>query len=200
MKRIVKSREPQQFSDWKEEDKMAHKPNWNRVSGPVKHVIHRALITEQGHICCYCESPVTVDDSHVEHFRPIRQFPSHALEYQNLHCSCLRTLSPGVPAHCGHRKGSWFDEGLLISPLQSDCDKRFKFNTNGEIAARDCNDLQAKETISRLGLDLPSLNSLRAAAVEELQDLSPAEIREVLVRRPDGSFPGYFTTIEDVLL
>ncbi len=199
MKHIVKNQEPQQFSDWKMNDKMAHRPNWNRVDGATKTVIHDALMDEQGHICCYCESLVTSDSSHVEHFRPRRTYPHLQLDYSNMHCSCLLEPSSGEPVHCGHKKGSWFDGQLFISPLHENCDKRFRFNARGEIAPRRSDDLAAATTISRLGLDLPKLNRLRAAAVDDLRDLSPTEIEARLVRGPDG-FLEFFTTIEDVLL
>lgn len=128
------------------------------------------------------------------------RYPELQLDYSNLHCSCLREQSAGVPSHCGHRKGDWFDENLLVSPLQEGCEKRFMFTANGEVFPRSNADAAACATIERLGLDLPRLNALRAAAVEALQDLSRGEIEEVLVRGLDGSFPEYFTTIEDVLL
>ena len=87
-----------------------------------------------------------------------------------------------------------------MSPLQDGCEKRFMFTANGEIFPRSADDAAARATIERLGLDLPKLNALRAAAVDALRDLSRTEIEAVLVRGMDGSFPEYFTTIEDVLL
>ena len=199
MKQVVKNQEPQQFSTWKRQRGTVHQRGWDQLTGPIKQVIHDALMEEQGYICCYCESRVTSDNSHVEHFRPRSRFPSRELDYQNLHCSCLRTLSPGEPVHCGHKKGSWFDAALLISPLQQNCGKRFRFTRNGEILPRSRNDSAAKETIKGLGLDLPKLNALRKAAMDELRGLSPTEIRALLVRGSAG-FPRYYTTIEDVLL
>ncbi len=199
MKHIVKNREPQRFSNWKRQGGIANRRCWSQVMGPIKQVIHDALMNEQGHICCYCESPVARDDSHVEHFRPRSQFPSRELDYQNLHCSCLRQLSKGEPRHCGHGKADWFDAALLISPLQQNCGRRFKFNGNGEIRPRNPTDSAAEETIKRLGLDLPKLNSLRKAVLSTWSILSQTKIRALLVRGTTG-FPAYFTTIEDVLL
>ena len=119
MKRIVKDEEPEQFADWKARDKMAHRPRWNRAPQPVRQVVHESLLNEQGAICCYCERRVTMDDSHVEHFRP-REIHNQ-LDYTNLLCSCVREGVAGEPRHCGHAKGNWFDENLLVSPLAPDC-------------------------------------------------------------------------------
>ena len=196
MKQIVKNQEPPQFSNWKRQDKMAHRPNWNRVAGAIKTVIHDALMDEQGYICCYCESRVARDNSHVEHFRPRRTYSHLQLDYLNLHCSC--EASSGEPVRCGHKKGSWFNEELLISPLEQNCSRRFKFNGSGEILPRSPTDSAAKETIKRLGLDLPKLNARRAAAMDGLRGLPLTDIKALLVRGPDG-FLAYFTTIEDLL-
>ena len=153
---------------------------------------------EQGFICCYCEGRIIVDKSHVEHFRPRNRYPLLQLDYSNLLCSCLWEQSPGTPDHCGHRKGSWFDEDALISPLQEGCETRFQFTANGEIHPRSSSDVAAATTIDRLALDLPKLNALRAAAVDALDDLPVSDIQRVLVGGQDGSFPEYSTTIKDV--
>ena len=199
MKHIAKAAEPAEFSRWKMGDRMAHRPNWNRVPGQVKQVIHESLMREQGFICCYCEASVATTDSHIEHFRPREGFSHLQLRYDNLHCSCQRDPSPGEPIHCGHRKGSWFDEELLISPMDSDCESRFQFTANGDIFPRD-GDPAAETTIERLGLDLPKLNALRAAAVDELINLTDSQIRQLLDRGTDGRFQEFHTTIKQVLL
>ena len=200
MKQIKKATEPRAFSDWKSADRMAHRPNWNRVDSKTRAVIHSSLMHEQGFICCYCEGRIIADNSHVEHFRPRNRYPLLQLDYSNLLCSCLREQPPGKPDHCGHRKGSWFDHDALISPLQEGCETRFRFTANGEIHPRSSSDVAAVTTIDRLALGLPKLNALRAAAVRALEDLPESDIERVLVRGQDGSFPEYFTTIKDVLL
>ena len=53
--------------------------------------------------------------------------------------------------------------------------------------------------IDRLGLGLPKLNALRAAAVDALSDLCMTDIRKLLGRGPDGRFLAYYTTIRQVL-
>ena len=200
MKQITKAAEPRAFADWKSADKMAHRPNWNRVDSETKTLVHGSLIQEQGSICCYCESRITVDNSHVEHLRPRNRYRHLQLDYSNLLCSCLREQPPGEPDHCGHKKASWFDETMLISPLQQGCETRFRFTANGEIHPRSGSDVAATTTIKRLALDLPKLNALRVAALDELCNLPASDIVRVLERGQDGSLPDYYTTIKDVLL
>ena len=200
MKQITKGAEPPEFADWKSADRMAHRPSWNRVNSELKTYVHEFLMREQGFICCYCESRISMDDSHVEHLRPSSRYPHLQLDYDNLLCSCLREQSSGERDHCGHKKASWFDEQMLIAPLQQGCEGRFRFTANGEIQPRSSSDVAAATTIKRLALDLPKLNALRAAALDELCDLPLPDIRRVLNGRQDESFPEYYTTIKDVLL
>ena len=63
MKQIEKQSEPESFSQWKEIDKMADRPRWNRVPTPIKGVVQDSLMTEQGFICCYCQSSIVKEDS-----------------------------------------------------------------------------------------------------------------------------------------
>lgn len=200
MKRIVKSAEPDRFANWKAGDKMAQRgqPRWNRVPQPLRTVIHESLMHEQGGICCYCEGRIRLIDSHIEHFRPQEHFESYQLDYGNLLCSCVREQTAGEPRHCGHRKGSWFEDDLLVSPL-TDCEDRFRFTGDGQVHPAD-GDAAATTTIDRLALNLPKLQALRAAAVEALADIPPAGIRALLaVRTHEGSFLEYFTTVRELL-
>ena len=198
MKRIVKSQEPHDFVRWKKQDKMAHRPNWNRVPQEIKQSLHESLMQEQGFICCYCESSIATTDSHVEHFHPRERFRDLQLDYINLHCSCQQELVPGEPRHCGHRKGSWFDCNSLVSPLDVDCETRFRFTANGDILPRE-NDPAAQTTIEKLGLNVPKLNALRAAAIDRLIDLSRADVLKLLRKGADGRFLEFHTTINQVL-
>lgn len=199
MKRIVKDPEPEVFSEWKANDRMAHQPNWNRVRSLLKQQLHEALMQEQGFLCCYCEVSVTADDSHIEHFRPKKKCPALQLDYDNLLCSCQRELSAGEPRHCGHQKRNWFNESLLVSPLAPDCETRFRFTANGDIFPRQDNDTGAKETIRRLSLNIDKLRALRAAAVDGLYNVSQADIRQLLKKGGDGKFLAFHTTIKQVL-
>lgn len=199
MKRVAKKAEPVKFSDWKKGDRMAHRPRWSRVPAKIKKSIHESLMREQGFICCYCESRIRMEDSHIEHFRPKRRFPNRQLDYGNLHCSCQRDPSSGEPRHCGLLKGSWFDKNLLLSPLEADCEDRFGFTANGDVFPRSIGDAAAKTTIEKLGLDLPKLRALRAAAIDALYTLSHEEIERLLEKRVNGKLLAFHTTVAQVL-
>ena len=198
MKQIVKVDEPSDFAEWKANDKMAHRPNWKRVPGPIRKSLHESLLREQGFICCYCESSISEVDSHIEHFRP-RRFKERLLDYENLHSSCQRSGEKRQPCHCGHLKGKWFDEELLISPLEESCENRFIYTGNGGIFPRTDGDAAAETTIRKLGLDLPKLRELRAAAIDAFGDLAVEDIERMLVRRADGAYPAFYSAIAQVL-
>ncbi|MDM8517090.1 retron system putative HNH endonuclease [Desulfobacterales bacterium HSG16] len=169
MKHITKHAEPDFFTKWKHNDKMCQRgrPNWNRLKSEDKKKLRKTLLEEQGAICCYCGMTITIDNSHVEHFRPKskNKYPQLQLEYDNLLCSCQLQLEKTEPRHCGNAKGSWFDEDMTVSPLNADCESRFDFLENGSIQSSDKNDEASKETVTHLALDIGKLRELRRAAI-----------------------------------
>lgn len=175
MKYINKGIEPPFFTAWKMNDKMCKRgrPNWNRLNSEIKIKLRKTLINEQGATCCYCGTRIGIDDSHVEHFRPKNEhkFPHLQLEYDNLFCSCRLELQKTEPRHCGNAKGSWFDEKLTISPLDSMCESRFEFLEDGSIRPYGKNDEGAKKTISHLALDIQKLNELRQSSIAAVLDI-----------------------------
>ena len=50
MKRIRKSAEPRQFTEWKSTDRMVHRPNWNRLRAPQ----YSDLQLEYRNLLCSC--------------------------------------------------------------------------------------------------------------------------------------------------
>ena len=202
MKQINKGSEPGDFKKWKQDDKMAKRPNWNRVPKQERESVHRSLLYEQGHICCYCQSDITICNSHIEHFRPQKKYREFQLDYNNLHCSCQKDPIRGEPRHCGHKKGNWYDESLLVSPMAKDCEDKFKFYGDGQILPNS-GDAAATVTIRKLGLNIPKLQARRAAAVEAVleMDLPDSEIRSLVTERDaNGQFIAYCISIKQVLL
>ena len=121
------------------------------------------------------------------------------LDYTNLHSSCGRDSVKGEPRQCGFSKGSWFDEQLLVSPLDAACEGRFRFTGDGRIRPAP-GDAAAAKTIKRLALDLPKLNKRRQEVVHTYIDLSIPEIQMLLAQSdPEGRFVPFYTAVKDVL-
>lgn len=204
MKHIVKSKEPEALRRWKNQSNDAWQPRYQDMPSDVKAVLRQALIQEQGCLCCYCQSSFSNKDVHIEHFRPQHDQQCDPLDYANMLCSCQGSLQKGEPRHCGMGKGDWFDEKLLLSPLDADCESRFVFTGDGRILPRD-NDPAAAESIARLGLNIPKLRRLRQAVLADFLEanVSDAELRDWLAahiaRDLQGCYGAYPTAVAYVL-
>jgi uncharacterized protein (TIGR02646 family) len=203
MKCISKSPEPESFVQWKIDNAHLKMP-YGDLHGDKKKCLKLSLIEEQGGLCCYCEREIGQDDSHVEHFRPQRGKNAHPhldLEYQNLLCSCQvpHLPIPTDPRHCGVLKDQWFDDVLLISPLDTGCESRFRFAEDGSIYPANDHDDAAMVTIEKLGLDIDKLRSLREGALKGLEDLPRGKVQRLLGHPQDGRFQEFFTTIQQLL-
>lgn len=170
MKRVFKGTEPASFTEWKNSANAEWSPTYPTLQNPQKRELHNSLLLEQGFFCCYCGRETDADSSHIEHFKPQEHYEELALEYQNLHASCLRETKPGNPLHCSHRKGNWFDEAHYISPMDAQCEQRFRYLRTGEIQPTDSDDLPATKMIEVLALDIAYLNHRRQNIIRRLFD------------------------------
>lgn len=187
MKYIVKGSEPIEFTDCKNQANEDWQPSYDILSGLEKSALVNALLKEQGFLCCYCEVRIDRNNSHIEHIKPQSIYKEEALNYSNMLSSCLNETKKGEPLHCGRKKGNWFDEVLLVSPLDPGCEERFGFLGDGEIFAQDDNDAGACETIKRLGLNIPKLKSLRKSAIDTFIEIIEDESH-------DTDFPAIFVS------
>jgi len=200
MKHIFKGIEPAKFAEWKGLANEDWQPTYGNMGSEMKGLVKSALMEEQGHICCYCERRLTDNDSHIEHFRPQSDSAVDPLDFANLLCSCQLRIEKGVPRHCGNLKDHWFDEELLVSPLDIGCESRFVYDGDGVIRASN-DDLAASTTIEKLGLDIPKLNEMRAMAIEAFLDgaLTQEEVKSFaagyLKKNASGHLNEFWTTI-----
>ena len=91
--------------------------------------VKQSLLDEQNHLCCYCESSVKDENSHIEHYEPRSRAQNRTYEYANLTCSC--NGGGDRDRHCGHKKGSAYDCKLFINPSIDDSEKLFSYDTEG---------------------------------------------------------------------
>ena len=202
MKHIVKDRNTPSFDEWMALANEDWKPTYADLSDPEKKEVKDSLMKEQGYICCYCECRLTGKDSHIEHFNPQSNDHSATLDYTNMLCSCQNQLKKRKPRRCGHSKDNWFDEDLLISPLDSNCEERFAYTADGRIQPANESDNAATITIEKLKLDIEKLNDSRKKAIEPFLDdhLGDSEFLELvngyLKKNSDDTFNEFWTTID----
>ena len=202
MKHIVKNQNTPEFDEWKTSANEDWQPTYEDLRDPEKKEVKNSLITEQGHICCYCERRLTDGDSHIEHFNPQSNKSVDPLDYANMLCSCQNRLEQREDRHCGNSKGDWFDNQLLVSPLDPGCERHFAYTADGEIRHAMGSDDAARMTIAKLGLNIPKLIDLRKKAIEPFLDenLSEQERSEFvsgyLIKNADGMFGEFWTTID----
>lgn len=209
MKHIIKNSIPPELLDWQSKNgyyKVGH-PKWKSISSALREIIRESMRNEQGYICCYCERYLQKDDYHIEHIKPKgdKSPYKHLLaEYDNMLCSCQAEGLKGDPLHCGMGKAGWYDPVNYISPLDPECEGRFKYTFNGHIEPADPTDAGAVMTIDQLKLYLPKLKALREATIEPFLDenLSPQELENFvsgyLVEKElnDGRYNEFYTTIK----
>jgi uncharacterized protein (TIGR02646 family) len=198
MKHIHKGVEPPELTAWNIE-RAGAEVKWEHLPAEVVGALKRSLVTEQGHICCYCGRRIVPSDYHVEHLVPRNGVMGSAaltFVYTNLLASCQANLGRTDPRHCGTAKGDWYDAALLVSPLDPGCERRFSYDLDGKVRRADPADLGAKETIAHLDLDGSRLRTLRRNLIEALDlDLQPDELRVLLAaydaRDAEGRFDSF---------
>lgn len=208
MKHIVKNQNTPAFDDWRASANENWQPTYGRggLRGVEKKEVKDSLMREQGYICCYCERRLTDDDSHIEHFNPQSNNTVDPLEYTNMLCSCQDQLNKGEPRHCGNSKDNWFNEDLLISPLDSNCEGRFSYTADGKIHPVNEFDDAAIKTIEKLKLDIELLNDLRNKAIEPFLDKDLDEldffkfVDGYIKKNSDDTFNEFWTTINYIFV
>ncbi|NEP40499.1 MAG: TIGR02646 family protein [Okeania sp. SIO2H7] len=185
MKYIKKSNEPEELANFKAAANENWQPTFREFRGEDKRKLQQKLIEEQGNICCYCGMRITREDSHIEHLKPQSKYPEDELNYNNLLASCQLKREPKQPQHCGVKKDDWYDEDLMVSPLEPNCGDFFRYTKEGEILPTDEEDkkIAAATTIKKLELNIDRLQAMRLEAIEgiltDIDKLSKSKIEEL---------------------
>lgn len=188
MKYIKKREEPESFIAWKKLANEDWEPSWNNFSKPQKTDVHNSLLQEQGFICCYCGRLISSTTSHIEHLKPRKNYPQLTLDYTNILASCQREREPKEPLHCGSKKDDWYDEHLMVSPLDINCAEFFRYTEDGQILSTEYPEKKppADTTIDKLDLNIDKLKKMRMGAIEavleDFENLTGDE-REILLQR-----------------
>lgn len=212
MKCIRKAGCPHSYAQWCKSVAGTDKSSWREVPSAVKGPLLDALISEQGYLCAYTMRRIGRGASHIEHVKPQSRCradsPGSDLNYQNI-VACFPAEGMRQQYRYGaQKKGNWWDhDGTeFISPLQSQCEQRFRFNLEGEVVAVH-NHAAAAMTIKVLALNHKSLIDDRKRAITELiygpdgrEPLSKASalrMRETICDLQHGQFYEFCIAIKD---
>lgn len=163
MKFIVKIAEPDFFKEDTEElrEKIKTAPKkseiWDNDYKNKRVLKEYILKNEQNYLCGYCESRVTLDDSHIEHIKPKSiDYDNLTFEYSNLLVSCDGKchVDGKQPLTCGHKKDNYFDESKFLNPTTNlDIRDYFVYTDNGYIGSSAKDDEKSKYTMELLQLN-----------------------------------------------
>jgi len=218
MKQIIKRNEPARLRDWRKKTTKFPDAHYDNHGFPVADV-NAALVAEQGGLCAYTMIRITEATSHNEHLKPRsvskNEDPpkySETTDYQNLVACYPNTSTSDRKCPFGaDARGNVWDPIMMITPLMGNCEVRFTFNAQGEIAHASDADEAAKWTIGTLRLNDGELQALRRQAVVSA-GLNPAhssalnarqarELAERICNRSaKGLFPPFCVAIRQVAI
>ncbi|RLD53525.1 MAG: TIGR02646 family protein [Bacteroidetes bacterium] len=164
MKQIIKSNEPFSLT----EHRSSQHANFENLP---KDDVRTSLLTEQGHICCYCMKRIPETNinpsTKIEHFLCQANHPDQELNYSNMLLAC--SGQQGSPKHlqtCDTRKGN---QTLSFNPSDRirNIEDLIKYKSNGEIYSSD--ERLNEELENVLNLNMNTLKINRRIIYEEIQ-------------------------------
>ncbi|MEH2318851.1 retron system putative HNH endonuclease [Nostoc sp.] len=214
MKYIRKGKAPRLIEVWLKKQPIGEVHlhlNCNYKNMPQKDAVKDRLLKEQGGLCCYTGIRIEKDSSHIEHLKPQTSCKKDG-KYEDIDYKNMLAAYPDKDApRCkfgAHAKDDWYDEEKLISPLHKQCETRFTFDGFGCINPAKDDDIGARQTIDKLQLNHPILQTLRLNAIEEVlyaddQVLSEAQLRKIVLNKYShkdgkGRYPEFCFVIEQV--
>lgn len=140
--------------------------NWDTLTWEVRREIRAKLCDMQGGRCAYCEAEISIDRSHIEHFRQRGRYPQGTFDWENFFGSCNRSDT------CGDHKDKCgpYNPSDLLKPDIDDPDEFLMFDPQGGIHPKAGltagNQHRAQETIRILNLLGGGLPYMRHAAAK----------------------------------
>ena len=212
MKYIQKGGVPNEYRRWCREVRGTQKEDYREMPSEVKGVALAALVKDQGRICAYTMKRVDPDSSHIEHIKPEslcrNEMKGADLDFGNLLACFPREGMRRTYRYGAQEKGSWWDSTLFVSPLVPACERRFRFNIDGEISAVGANEAASK-TIEVLALDNEALTEDRRRAIREflygkdgsapLSRAKASRLKETVCVRSGGQFVEFCVAFRDAL-
>ena len=176
----------------------------------VKRVLKDSLIARQKFLCCYCESRIDGENSHIEHIEPqMGGLSERSMDYSNMAASCIRDPKKNEPdfiprtfeelvgstLHCGHARGC----NRVVSPYDERCERFFEYSFSGRVsvsrALSDPDEIAlAEDSIEYLRLNVPSLVLLRRIAMfEAVKMLGDGILADAVLGESGGKLPPFYS-------
>jgi len=177
MKHIKKGKEPQSLKKYRTETDGASYDGYRE-----KDDLRKALLEEQGYICCYCMGRITEPTAKamkIEHWKPQDLCDSlEDLEYKNLLAACLG--ESGTVRHCDTKKDKTEIDIHPADP-QRNCEQLITYTSNGIIKSQNP-DIQ-KDINKTLNLNAQTLRDNRMNALKRFLKVIKPNRRKVLERK-----------------
>jgi uncharacterized protein (TIGR02646 family) len=215
VKYIRKGGAPPDYIAWCNQVRGTLTEDYRCLQKPEKAILQEALMEEQGWLCAYTLRRIDENHSHIEHIKPESICRSEQtcsdLDYDNLIACFPHDGMPGKCRYGAQQKGNWWDNDgeKFVSPLHANCEKRFRYDLDGNIKAFK-NHPAALTTIKVLKLNHPSLAEDRMRVIQEFiygpagdDPLSNAKVsramKNVCNRMASGYFYEFCVAIRDAL-
>jgi uncharacterized protein (TIGR02646 family) len=216
MKYVRKAGEPHEYREWRNQVRGTQDENFpNGLRNPLKARLHAALIHEQGFLCAYTMKRIGQETSHIEHIKPETLCRAECvgsdLDYWNMVACFPREGMRRTYRYGAQERDDWWENGGadFVKPLDPNCEKRFRFDLDGNIAPVNGH-AAATKTIEKLGLDHPTLTEDRKRVIREFvfgkdgnDPLSPqsAEHHSAIICAASnrGEFQEFCVAIRDAL-
>lgn len=186
------------------------------LSSACKQTLREQLWKEQRGLCCYCCNGIVAseDGMRIEHWKPLRRFPEHQLEYRNLMAACPGNEGQEGLEHCDVRKGN---KDLIKNPSNPEhrVEETIYYLTNGEVRSKDPefdSELGENSQVVKLGyervlnLNVPFLRQNRIGVLTGFtmglakRGTLDRTTLERLVRKWGGTEPGQLNAFAPVVV
>lgn len=174
MKQITKVSEPNSLT----QHRAKTHSSYDNLPADAKNDLRNSLLSEQGHICCYCmkripekvnSDGIITYEMKIEHHQCQDNFQYLQLAYYNLLGACMGNEGkPKKLQTCDTKKGNL---SLTINPTLNNptCETLFKYNSDGEICSI-VNDAEINRQINEiLNLNMQTLKDNRKKIYLEVQ-------------------------------
>jgi uncharacterized protein (TIGR02646 family) len=174
MKHIVKGQEPQSLV----EHRVKSSADYDNYSN--KNDLRKAILRDQGDICCYCMQRISCKKMKIEHWRSQDKYPEFQLDFDNLLGACEG--GEGLPYHLQHCDTKKGNTEITINPLSKhrNCEDLIRYTGDGKIYSDD-------ETINKDLNDVLNLN-IETTFVINRRNVLQLAIKQLKSKYPKGNW------------